>query len=344
MPEVLTKVPSLEILDPSQPGPFNPNYEFVPQTFAEYLGQAQLKNKLALYTQAAKFRQEPLDHLLISGPPGLGKTTISKIMAAVLEVEIKICAGPALERTGDLVAILSNLRPREILFIDEIHRLPITVEEVLYSAMEKFQVNIIVGQGTGADTVNLPLHPFTLIGATTKAGALSAPLRSRFGITERIDFYNHDELEQIVLQATNFLNLTLTPTAARLIAQAARGTPRIAKKILRRVRDFAQVHAQQTADETLVTQALAFIGIDQSGLCQTDHLILQRLLSDFNGGPVGLDTLAALIGEDREALETVYEPYLLRQGYLERTPRGRRIPLKMQAILKKQLVHQQSIF
>lgn len=338
------KFQSLEILDPTASNSVASNYEFSPLSFDDYLGQTQLKNKLALYTNAAKLRQEALDHMLISGPPGLGKTTISRIMAQVMGVEIKICAGPTLERTGDLVALLSNLKPREILFIDEIHRLPITVEEVLYSAMEKFQVNIMVGQGTGADTVTLPLNPFTLIGATTKAGSLSAPLRSRFGIAERIDFYEVYDLAQIVLQAANFLDLKLEPPAANLIAQAARGTPRIAKRILRRVRDFAQVNQAPLATLQLVTQALEFIGIDQSGLCATDHLLLQKILLEFNGGPVGLETLAALVGEDKEAIEMVYEPFLLRQGYLEKTPRGRRIPPRMQAQLKKQFSDQQSIF
>ncbi len=319
--------------------------DFNPKNFFEYLGQDKLKKKLELYTNAANLRNEPLDHMLISGPPGLGKTTISKIMAQMLGVNIKTCSGPSLERTGDLVAILSNLSSKDILFIDEIHRLNINIEEILYSAMEKFQVNIIIGQGTGADTINLPISTFTLIGATTKAGSLSAPLRSRFGISERIDFYNIEDLTKIILQSAKFLNIKLNTNSAKSIAKASRGTPRIAKKILRRVRDFAQINFKnKVLDEKIIINALEFIGIDQSGLSHADNLLLKKILIEFNGGPVGLETLASLIGEDKETIEFVYEPYLLREGYLEKTTRGRCIPANAQAKLKQKYLGQKIIF
>jgi len=225
-----------------QETPEERQHDFCPKTFDDYLGQAELKEKLRVYTQAAKMRNEPLDHLLLFGPPGLGKTTLAQIMAHVMEVGIKICSGPMMERTGDLVAILSGLEPRDILFIDEIHRMHSNVEEVLYTAMEQFRVDVIIGQGAGAKSINLPLNQFTLIGATTKSGMLSAPLRSRFGITERLDFYDDNDLKAIVLQAAQFLGVSICEQSALRIGQCSRGTPRIAKKILRRVRDFAQVH------------------------------------------------------------------------------------------------------
>lgn len=316
-------------------------YDFIPKSFDEYLGQEELKKKLSVYTQAAKMRNEPLDHLLLFGPPGLGKTTLSHIMAHVMGVNIKICSGPMMERTGDLVAILSSLDPRDILFIDEIHRMPTAVEEVLYSAMEQFRVDVIIGQGAGAKSINLPIHPFTLIGATTQSGKLSAPLRSRFGITERIDFYTDQELQLIVQQSAQFLSLEIQKNAALRIACSARGTPRIAKKILRRVRDFAQVKGKTKADEELTKQALAFLGIDEDGLSIVDNMLLKKMVEHFNGGPVGLETLASLIGEDKETIESVYEPFLLRQGYLEKTPRGRQIGYKKLPFLKKKYFGQQ---
>lgn len=308
--------------------------DFVPKTFDDYLGQKELKEKLAVYTSAAKMRNEPLDHLLLFGPPGVGKTTLSQIMANVMSVGIKICSGPMLERTGDLVAILSGLEQRDILFIDEIHRMPANVEEVLYSAMEHFRVDVIIGQGAGAKTVNLPLNPFTLVGATTKSGMISAPLRSRFGIVERIDFYSDEDLCEIILQSSKFLNIEISKQSSLYISKCSRGTPRIAKRILRRVRDFAQVNNKNIADEKLVQQALSFLGIDQDGLNTIDNIILKKIMENFNGGPVGLDTLASLIGEDKETIEVVYEPFLLRKGYLEKSARGRQIPFKIQPYLK----------
>lgn len=317
--------------------------DFIPTSFDEYLGQQQLKKKLKIYTQAARMRQEPLDHMLLFGPPGLGKTTLSQIMAQVMHVGIKICSGPMIERTGDLVAIISSLQPRDILFIDEIHRMPTAVEEVLYSAMEHYRVDVIIGQGAGAKSVNLPVNPFTLIGATTKSGSISAPLRSRFGIIERIDYYTDEELKKIVLQNANFLNVAIENEAALLLATCARGTPRIAKKLLRRIRDFAQVHNKNNADIELVQHALSFLGIDHEGLTTLDHKLLTKIIENFNGGPVGLETLASLIGEDKDTIEIVYEPYLLRKGYLEKTPRGRQIPHKLLPKLKAKLLGQQTI-
>lgn len=317
--------------------------DFQPKTFDEYLGQKELKEKLKLYTSAAKLRNEPLDHMLLFGPPGLGKTTLAQIMAHVMGVGIKICSGPMMERTGDLVAILTSLEPRDILFIDEIHRMPISVEEVLYSAMEQYRVDVIIGQGAGAKSVNLPINPFTLVGATTKSGLLSAPLRTRFGITERLDFYTDEDLQAIVVQSSKHLNLAIEKDAALIIARCARGTPRIAKKLLRRVRDFAQIHNNNAATTSLTMKALEFLGIDEQGLTKIDHAIISTLVERFNGGPVGLETLASMIGEDGTTLEEVYEPFLMRLGYLEKTPRGRQIPAVTFARLKNK--HgQQTIF
>ncbi len=327
-----------------QETPEERSHDFIPKSFDEYLGQKELKEKLKVYTQAAKMRDEALDHMLLFGPPGLGKTTLSQIMAHVMGVGIKICSGPMMERTGDLVAILSSLDNKDILFIDEIHRMPATVEEVLYSAMEHFRVDVIIGQGAGAKSINLPIHPFTLIGATTKSGMLSAPLRSRFGISERLDFYADEELCQIILQTAGFLHLKLPESAALAIAKCARGTPRIAKKILRRVRDFAQVRYNNEVDDGLVQEALNFLGIDDDGLTKIDNLVLQKVIENFNGGPVGLETLASLIGEDDETIEAVYEPFLMRKGYIEKTARGRQVPHKKLPWLKKKFLGQDILF
>lgn len=318
------------------------SHDFIPKTFDDYLGQKTLKEKLFVYTQAAKMRNEPLDHMLLSGPPGLGKTTLASIMADVMGVSMKLCSGPTMERTGDLVAILSSLSSRDILFIDEIHRMPSHVEELLYSAMEQFRIDVIIGQGAGAKSVSLPINPFTLIGATTKSGMISAPLRSRFGINERLEFYQPEELQKIILQSAHFFNLPITDDAALIIAKAARGTPRIAKKLLRRIRDFSQVKKLHP-DATLVKNALTFLGIDSDGLTAVDILILRTMISMFNGGPVGLETIASLIGEDTDTVEMVYEPFLLRAGYIEKTPRGRQIiPLRLPH-LRDQFLGQKSI-
>lgn len=324
--------------------PEEQSLDFHPTSFDDYLGQDELKTKLALYTTAARMRQEPLDHLLLFGPPGLGKTTLARIMAHVMETGIKICSGPMLERTGDLVAILSSLEPRDILFIDEIHRMPTAVEETLYNAMEHFRVDVIIGQGAGAKSVNLPISPFTLVGATTKAGTISAPLRSRFGIIERLDFYTPADLQKIVIQNARFLGITIDDDSALLIARCSRGTPRITKKLLRRVRDFAQVNNNNVATHALVKQALTFLGIDDEGLNAVDHKIISTLLLKFGGGPAGLDTLAAMIGEDSQTLEDVCEPFLMRLGYLEKTSRGRQVPLMIRDHLLHKIAGQKDIF
>jgi len=311
---------------------------FEPTTFDDYLGQAVIKEKLRVYVRAAKMREEALDHLLLFGPPGLGKTTLARVMAREMGVNLKITSAPVLERTGDLVAILSGVGPNEILFIDEIHRLPKNVEEILYSAMENFCVDVIIGQGAGAKSIRLPLNRFTLIGATTKTSLVSAPLQTRFGIVERLDYYAPEDLTQIVLQNAQFLQLPIEQDAALRIGSRARGTPRIVKRILRRVRDFAQVHEHQTVNQAVVDTALHFLGIDDDGLNKLDRDVLTHIVRDFDGGPVGIETLAALTGEDKETLEDVVEPFLLRMGLLQKTPRGRAIPPKKIPLLRRKLL------
>ena len=333
----MNTIPPIELLN-LQKTPDDIAITFNPTVFDEYIGQKEIKGKLKVYTQASKIRNEPLDHLLLFGPPGLGKTTLAKVVSKELDANIKTTSAPVLERTGDLVAILSSIENREILFIDEIHRLPKPVEEILYSAMENFCVDMIVGQGAGAKSIRLPLNPFTLIGATTRTSLLSGPLQTRFGIVERLDFYEPQELADIVSQDAKFLKTSITPKATLSIGQRARGTPRIVKRIFRRVRDFAQVNKYSIINEEVITQAMKFLNIDNDGLTKLDRKILTHIMKDFDGGPVGVETLAAMTGEDKETLEDFCEPFLIRQGFIQKTPRGRVIPPKKLLHLRRRIL------
>ncbi len=297
--------------------------DFVPTTLNEYRGQIDLKNRLSLHIQAALKRDENLDHLLLFGPPGLGKTTLATLIAREMNTTIKIVSGPALQKSGDAVSIVSTLKKGEILFIDEIHRIPMCVEETLYTAMEQFKIDIIIGQGAGAKTVSLPLQPFTLIGATTRAGLLSSPLRSRFGIIEKFEFYAEHDLAEIIKQSSLFFQIALDDDAALEIAHRSRGTPRIAKKLMRKIRDYVQVNHDGKATHEYVMHALAFFGVWNDGLTDIDKSIIKILSERPFRKPIGLHALAALIGEEAETIEEVYEPFLIHRGYIERTPQGR---------------------
>ncbi len=294
-----------------------------PQKLAEYIGQRELKEVLQIAIQAAQFRKEALDHLLLYGPPGLGKTTISLILSTEMGVNCKVTSAPALERPRDIVGLLMNLQKGDILFIDEIHRLSRMTEELLYPAMEDFRLDITIGKGQSARIRSLSLPPFTLIGATTRVGALSSPLRDRFGFVQRLRFYEPDELSKIILRTATILNTNILPDAAEEVARRSRGTPRVANRLLKRVRDYASVKKMDTVTQAIAVEALELFNVDPCGLDWTDRRLLTVMIEHYNGGPVGLDTLAAATGEDSQTIEEVYEPYLLQIGYLNRTPRGR---------------------
>ncbi len=294
-----------------------------PQSLAEYIGQEKVKNNLRVFIEAARSREEPLDHVLLYGPPGLGKTTLSGIIANEMGSHLKITSGPAIEKPGELAAILNGLSDHDVLFIDEIHRLNRQVEEVLYPAMEDYAIDIMIGKGPMAKSVRLDLPKFTLVGATTRAGMLSAPLRDRFGVVNKLEYYTDAELTQIVLHSADKLNVSIDLRGAELLAMRSRGTPRLANRLLKRVRDFAQVRYNGIISEEVVETALSLLDVDEMGLDATDQAVLHTMIERFGGGPVGLDTLAASIGEDSATIEDVYEPFLLQKGLIMRTPRGR---------------------
>ncbi|WP_278960542.1 Holliday junction branch migration DNA helicase RuvB [Lactobacillus apis] len=299
-----------------------------PQNLKEYLGQTRVKKEMSVYIEAAKKRDEALDHVLLYGPPGLGKTTLAFVIANELGVNLKSTSGPAIEKAGDLVALLTDLDPGDILFIDEIHRLPKPIEEVLYSAMEDFYVDIVIGEGQTTHAVHVPLPPFTLVGATTLAGQLSAPLRDRFGIVEHLQYYDIDELQKIIQRSSDVFNIKIGDQAAHELARRSRGTPRVANRLLRRVRDFAQVKGEKVISFETTRDSLKQLQVDDEGLDQTDRKILRVIIESYHGGPVGVRTIAANTGEDVETIESLYEPYLLQRGFLLMTPRGRMVTEK----------------
>lgn len=294
-----------------------------PRRLEDYIGQVSVKRQMQIFVQAAKQRGEALDHVLIFGPPGLGKTTLAHIVANELGVNLRHTSGPVLERPGDLAALLTNLEPRDVLFVDEIHRLSPVVEEVLYPAMEDFQLDIMIGEGPAARSIKLDLPPFTLVGATTRAGLLTSPLRDRFGIVQRLEFYSDEELDEIVRRSAGILDVAMDAGAARLVATRARGTPRIANRLLRRARDYAQVKGNGRVDEATARAAMDILDVDPNGFDLMDRRLLMAIIENFGGGPVGIESLAAAIGEERGTIEDVLEPFLIQRGFLMRTPRGR---------------------
>ena len=309
------------VVDPELPERIDPALR--PRNLNEFVGQRSITDNMRIYIAAAQKRGEPLDHVLLSGPPGLGKTSLAYILAEEMGGQVRTASGPSIERGGDLAAILTSLQVGEVLFIDEIHRLSRAVEEVLYPAMEDYEIDVVIGQGPGAQSIKLPLQPFTLVAATTRSGLLTPPLRDRFGIRATFDFYSAEELEDIVIRAARRLQVIITPDGIREIACRARGTPRIANRLLRRIRDFAEVEGDGTVGRDIARSALHRLEVDDVGLDKMDRRILSTIGEKFSGGPVGLDTLAAAIGESRDTIEDTYEPFLIQQGYLQRTPRGR---------------------
>lgn len=312
------------IIDPeASPEEVSAELSLRPRSLDEYIGQEDLKRNLRIFIEAAKARSEALDHVLFHGSPGLGKTSLAHIIARELDVNIKGTSGPVIEKPGDLAAILTSLEPKDVLFIDEIHRLNHVVEEILYPAMEDYQLDIIIGQGPSARTMKIPLPPFTLVGATTRAGLLSPPLRDRFGVVLRVDFYEPSDLQKIVTRSAGLLAIPITEDGAREIARRGRGTPRVVNRLLRRVRDFAQVEAQGVITREVADAALDMLEVDHEGLDKMDRHIIGTIIEKFNGGPIGIASLSAAVGEEKDTLEDVYEPYLIQQGYLKRTSQGR---------------------
>ncbi|KGX84343.1 Holliday junction branch migration DNA helicase RuvB [Pontibacillus marinus] len=312
-------------------------YSLRPQTLAQYIGQSKTKENLSIFIEAAKMRNEPLDHVLLYGPPGLGKTTLASIISNEMGGQFRSTSGPAIERAGDLAAILSSLEAGDVLFIDEIHRLPRAVEEVLYPAMEDFFLDIVIGSGSEARSIRLDLPPFTLVGATTRAGLLSAPLRDRFGVLSRLDYYTTEDLCAIVERTSEIFDVDISKEAAIEVARRSRGTPRISNRLLKRVRDIAQVKGEETVSKGTTQQALSMLQVDEEGLDHVDHKLLLGIMDHFQGGPVGLDTIAATIGEESQTIEDVYEPFLLQIGFIQRTPRGRLVTTKAYAHFNREV-------
>jgi Holliday junction DNA helicase RuvB len=306
-----------------------------PKNFNEYIGQENLKKNLRLAIDAAKKRQEPIDHVLLYGPPGLGKTTMATVIANEMGAQIRVTSGPAIERSGDLASLLTNLQDGDILFIDEIHRLNRSVEEVLYSAMEDFKLDIMLGKGPSARSLRLDLPKFTIIGATTRTGSLAAPLRDRFGIIHRLEFYNNDEISLILHRSSDILDIEIRPEAAKVISSRSRLTPRIANRLLKRVRDYADINGDGIIDSKQANGALSLLEVDEIGLDRSDRMLLELIIDNYGGGPVGVDTIAASLGDERSTVEDFYEPYLMQIGFLERTPRGRKVTNKAYKHLDK---------